>query len=50
MIKYCVREITDPSNVVMVGIQEECQSYCDQSNRIMEEDGAQGNIFEVVPM
>ena len=49
MNRFKVVEVADKNNVVMVGIESECQEYCANSNEIMKQDGAQANVFEVIP-
>ena len=46
-MKFQVQEIGKPTNVSMVGTQENCAEYCAKSNQIMI-DYAEPTRFEVV--
>lgn len=44
-VRYCVREIAKPTNVVMEGQKVHCDKYRDRSNVVMTYEA-----FESVPM
>jgi hypothetical protein len=44
-VRYRVREIAKPSNIVMESAKEHCDTYCAKSNEIMG-----SKVFESVPI
>ena len=49
--RYAVREINNPSNIIMTGSEENCREYCDNNNELLKFMGeSEYPALEVAPM